>query len=293
MDVSRAGAWLATQRRHPNAVLVKVRAPGSTEERDQSWLDSTIGGIISADGRTVVFTDQSEAAGANYAVCLRKTDGSPTVHLGEGTAGPLSPDSHFVLAMVPSKPDRLMLYPTGPGEARRIDKGELETYSDASWIEGGARLFVCGSEPGKASRCYVRSVEGADLRPVAPEGSIEGIVSPDGRHAVVRTVTGDFLMCAMQGEDTRPLSFLGANDRLIRWSPDGKWLWVFKAYEPATRIERLDPATGRREPLLEITALERAGVLNLMSVSLADDPTAYAYDTWEYSSRLFSIEGAK
>jgi len=291
MDASRNGAWLASSDDLPTRL--KVRAPGSSEDVDLSWLDTSIDGLISADGRTVVFTDQSSAAGANYAACIRKTDGSSTIHLGEGSAGPLSPDGRFVLAMVPAKPDRLMLYPTGPGEARRIDHGELETYSDATWIGDGKSILVCGSEPGKASHCYVRSVDGGNLRPVTPEGAVKGIVSPDGRFAVVRRVTGEFLMCSLEGDSAHPIPFLGTNDRLSRWSPDGKSIWAFKANELPTRIERIDPATGHREPLLEITPQQKSGFFTVMSVSLADDPRAHAYTSWEYSSRLFLIEGAK
>jgi hypothetical protein len=53
-----------------------------------------------------------------------------------------------------------MLYPTGPGEPRRIDAGELEAYSDGHWLENGTSIFVCGNAVGKAPRCYVRSLDG-------------------------------------------------------------------------------------------------------------------------------------
>jgi hypothetical protein len=290
-DVSSGGTWLATSDDMPLRLM--VRAPGSTEERDLSWLDATIEGNISRDGRTVSFCDQSDSAGPNYAVCIRKTDGSPTVHLGEGNSDGLSPDGAWVLARVPSKPERLMLYPTGPGDARRIDRGELETYTNASWIGDGTSLFVCGSTPGHAPRCYVRGVNGGELRPVTPEGVDGGLVSPDGRQAIVHGVTENRLMCSLQGGEARPFPYLGADEDVIRWSPDGKSLWVLKTNELPARVERLDLATGRRELLEEITPLEKAGMLSIISVSLADDPKAYAYIAWEYSSRLFSIEGAK
>jgi hypothetical protein len=290
-DVSSGGTWLATSDDMPLRLM--VRAPGSTEERDLSWLDATIGGRISGDGRSVTFCDQSDSAGPNYAACIRRTDGSPTVHLGEGNSDGLSPDGAWVLARVQSKPARLMLYPTGPGDPRRIDHGELETYTAAHWIGDGTSLLVCGSAAGHAPRCYVRGVNGGELRPVTPEGVDDGIVSPDGRQAILQGITGNRLMCSLQGGDARPFPYLGADDAVIRWSPDGKSLWVWKANELPVRIERLDPATGRREFLEEITPLEKAGMLSITSVSLADDPKAYAYVAWEYSSRLFSIEGAK
>jgi hypothetical protein len=66
-----------------------------------------------------------------------------------------------------------------------------------------------------------------------------------------------------------------------------------KANQLPARVERLDPMTGRRELLEEITPREKAGLLSIISISLADDPKAYAYVAWEYSSRLFLIEGVK
>jgi hypothetical protein len=42
--------------------------------------------VISRDGRTLALSDWGRSAGSNYAVLLRKMEGSPALNLGEGSA---------------------------------------------------------------------------------------------------------------------------------------------------------------------------------------------------------------
>jgi Tol biopolymer transport system component len=286
-DVAPGGAWLATSDDTPSRVM--GRAPGASEERDLSWLDSSGSPVISRDGGTLALSDWGRSAGSNYAVILRRMDGSPALNLGEGSALDLSPDSAWVLVNVPSKPARLMLYPTGPGEPRRIDAGELEAYSDGRWLPDGKSIFVCGNAVGKAPRCYIRSTDAPDLRPVTPEGVDGGVVSPDGKSAIVNRVTGETLLCPLSGGAPRPISFIAANERLARFSPDGTKVWVFHG----NRVESVELATGRRETIAELGVAGGAGMTNVTAIALADDPRAYAYTAAEYSSRLFQIEGVR
>ena len=57
---------------------------------DLSWLDFSRADDLSADGRSVLLTVEGEAAGKNYEVYLRTTDGSPPVKLGEGYGSAIS-----------------------------------------------------------------------------------------------------------------------------------------------------------------------------------------------------------
>src|SRR5262249_52043859 len=53
------------------------------EERDLSWLDGTAVTGLSADGKTVVFTESWDGAGDQYGVYARPIDGGPAVRLGD------------------------------------------------------------------------------------------------------------------------------------------------------------------------------------------------------------------
>ncbi len=168
-DVARDGRWLATRDDQRSGIM--VHTPESRDDRDLSWLDLSEAAILSQDGRTVVFCEASAPMGNDYAVGLRKTDGSPVVRLGDGTPTDLSSDGKSVLAVVASTPPQVVIYPTGAGEPRRLDRGKLENIESAQWFPNGDSVLICGNEPGRATRFYVQNLAGAPPRGVTPPGN--------------------------------------------------------------------------------------------------------------------------
>ena len=69
------------------------------KERDLSWFDVTHVEDISADGRTILFNESGAAAEREELAYVRKTDGSPAVQLGKGSARALSPDGVWAIIM--------------------------------------------------------------------------------------------------------------------------------------------------------------------------------------------------
>jgi hypothetical protein len=94
-DVARDGRWLAT--RVDFRYRAMVHTPGAAADRDLSWLNTSHARALSQDGQTLLFGET--ALGTNYAVCLRKTDGSPVVRLGDGWPADLSADRAGLLSM--------------------------------------------------------------------------------------------------------------------------------------------------------------------------------------------------
>src|SRR5579871_4190658 len=95
-DISRNGVVLLTADK--TRLGMYVLAPGETRERSLSWFDWSLLTDISADGKTVVFSETGEATAGHYSVFLRKTDGSPAVRLGDGGFGFISPDGKWVVS---------------------------------------------------------------------------------------------------------------------------------------------------------------------------------------------------
>jgi len=116
-DVTRSGRLLLT--RGELRVAIRWLAPGEIREREVSWFGLTVLADISADGKSIVFEEAGGPVGPNYAVCLFRTDGTP-VRLGEGNAGPLSPDGRWVLSRNPKPGAPFVLLPTGVGDRNRI-----------------------------------------------------------------------------------------------------------------------------------------------------------------------------
>jgi WD40-like Beta Propeller Repeat len=176
-DIAPDGTWALTRDDTPTRML--FRAAGSRVDVDLSWLYGSLGPVLSSDGKTLVFTDQSLLAGPNYGVAMRPTAGGPIVRLGEGSAEDISMDGKSVLAIVPSTPPRIVVYPLGAGQPVRLDRGEFENLSDAFWLPGGARVLVSGNTKGQPAGCFVLDTAGGDLTPVGPEGIWEGFPAPD------------------------------------------------------------------------------------------------------------------
>ena len=286
-DVSRSGKWLVTRDDLRNEI--SVLAPGAAAERDFSWLDLSSSPFLSRDASLLLFSDESVSAGTNYAVGLRKTDGGAVVRLGEGLTSGLSPDAKSALAIV-FTPPQLVIYPTGPGETRHLPRGGLQTYQSASWFPDGKNVLVCGNEAGRASRCYAQDVSGGAPRPVTPDGTTRGVVSPDGAQILCFSQGGSWTIVPAGGGAPRPVPEMGLADYVIGWNPDGRSLNLFRPENVPFRMESLDLASGRRELVREVAPADRAGLLEGGGASISDDRKSYAYDYSRMTSQLFLVE---
>ena len=143
-------------------------APGEAKERDLSWLDWSVPGDLSPDGRTVLFVENGEGGGPKYAVYLRKTDASPAIRLSEGIGMALSPDGKWALARPNVTPSPLVLLPTGVGEAKPLTHDSIN-HLWARWLPDGKQLVFSGNEAGHGFRLYVETPERASRAPSVPK----------------------------------------------------------------------------------------------------------------------------
>jgi hypothetical protein len=239
----------------------------------------------------LAFGDGSDVAGEHYATMLRRTDGSQAVRLGEGGVLAMSRDKQWVLATLPTAPVQLMIYPTGAGTSRRVDKGEFVAMSAAAFT-GASDLMVCGNEPGHSSRCYLRPLADGTFKPFTPERVSGVIASVDGRFIVAMTRDG-YKQFTIPGGVSQGVPGITPDDQVIRYSPDGKSLWIRRKNSQPVRVEQLDIRTGARRSLLPDFSPHRAGVLSVSEVTLADDPRNYAYMERESTSYLFEMKGMR
>jgi Tol biopolymer transport system component len=289
-DVSRTGRWLMT--RDDARTEISALAPGARAERDLSWLDNSSDAYLSRDGRMMLFADQSATGGLNYEVCLRRTDGGPVVRLGEGRPWGLSTDGKWALAIVHTPP-QLVIYPTGPGEVRRLPRGDLATYQTAAWFPDGKSVLVCGNEAGRVSRCYAQGVSGGLPRPVTPEATMNGTVAPDGLQILYSKTGGGYFLQRAGGGTAQPVPGLTADDQVIQWGMDGNSVYVFRPATVPFRLERLEFASSRRVVIREGALADRTGVLWMPTAALTEDTKAHAYSYRRMTSQLFFVEGAR
>ncbi len=215
------------------------------------------------------------------------------VRLGEGAAADLSPDGAWALAIVPSAPSHLMLYPTGPGEPRRLESGNVRDFSSARFFPDGKRILACGTEVGHASRCYVVDVAGSKPRPITAEGTSDGFVSPDGTLVVVEAGRGRYQLYPSAGGEPRPVPSLATDDLVSGWTADGQGLLVRRWSEIPAELDRLDLASGRRTLVQRLAPQDLAGVVRIQNPILSGDGKAYIYSPTLRRADLFLVEGAR
>ena len=307
-DVSREGSWLATRLDYRYAAMVhvpgNVTAPNAdrnsdrnagrnedrNDDRDLSWLNTSHVRALSQDGQTLLFTETG--VGTNYAVCLRKTSGSPVVRLGEGWAADLSPDGKWALAVVQSHPPQLVIYATGAGETQQLRRGEIENYVSAQWFRDGKSVLICGNEPGKSTRFFVQEI-GGNARPVTPEGTRDGWLSTDGKLVLARGAEGKYFLYPIEGGEPRPVSGLTETDIIVQWSADGRSVLAYRRAEIPGRLERVELATGHRTLFKEFAPVDRTGLLSMREIFITDDLRSYAYTAYYQVSSLFVSENGK
>ena len=290
-DVSRDGQWIAIRTEERESV--RARLPGDSDEREFSWMNGASHPELSANGRFLLFTDQTPSAGANYAVMYRDTNGGQPVRIGEGNGLGLSSDGTWALAIMPS-PSEIVLYPLGAGNPVHLDRGSIATVNSVKWFPDDRHILICGNERSKPPRCYRQDILSGQLEPITPEGVVNAFVTADGRMLLARGMDKSWLLFPVAGGASRPARGLTDGDSGIDWARDGRSVFVrVFTGDVSARIERVDVTSGTRLFVREIAPADRAGLLGVRDLSLIEDAAGYAYGYRKQTSTLFVVRGVR
>ena len=303
--VTRGPGRLVLHDIRPDGAVLLERATRRTElrgrfgpaaaERDLSWLDLSLVTDLSADGRTVVFSESGEGGGAGYGVFTRATDGAPPVRLGEGRAMTISPDGRWVLTMPLFGPPRVVALPTGAGAPRTLALG-FTRHAWAGWFPDSRRVVFTAAETGQAMRAYVQDLDGGPIRPVTGEvGMGPSFVTPDAQHLLARTPgpAGQWQLHPLAGGAPQR-SPLGSLDRPLAFTPDGRGLFVSPWSEtgPAV-VDRVELPTGQRSRWTEVRVEDKAGAGPMMPIVMTPDGQSYAFSVHRVLSELYLVHGLR
>ena len=289
-DVSRDGRVLATT--EDTRMGISVLTPEGKQERDLSWFDYSHVYDISADGKTILFVESSYVRDRNAAIYLRKTDGSPAVRLGDGNIPALSPDGKWVSSVISEGAQtKLTLLPTGAGEPRSLATEGIN-YGRAEWFPDGVRILFTGKEANRPQRTFMQDVRGGKPVPITPEGTIARAVSPDQKYATA-AAGGKLSLIPLAGGEAKVIGNIDADEAVIRWSGDGRYLYLRQMTKPyAIKISRMDVSTGRKEPWKELQPPDPVGV-RMIDLALTPDGSSYVYSFQRDIVTLFLVGNLK
>jgi len=291
LDVRRDGNVLLT-RGNDRAGLIGL-GPGDAKERDLSWLDWSVPGDLSNDGKTVLFGETGEGGGPKYAVYLRKTDGSPAIRLSEGIGLGLSPDGKWAITRPNSVPAPLMLQPTGVGDASPLSHDSIN-HLWARWLPDGKEVVFSGNEPGHGFRFYIESPEEGKPHPISPEGVNPSIViSPKGDFVASVGPDGKPYLYPTHGGEPVGVPGMEPGEVPTGWAGDGRSIYVFRFGEIPAKVFEVELATGRRKLWKELVPADAAGIDTIRGITLTPDAKAYVYGYIRTLSDLYLVEGLK
>jgi len=307
-DVSKDGRVLINDVNSRLGIL--FTPPDGSTNRDLAWLNASFLDSLSDDAGEILFLELQNGEGRNPGIYLRKTDGSPAVRLGYGNRPALSHDGKWVVCIrQEAAGSRLMVLPTGAGDSRTLDFGNMH-YESVEWFPDGHRILFTANEAGHPVRSWMYDLNGSGIPPtpnvsnggptplpITPEGMRATAVSPDQRQVV--RVEGKRLFLGSpetgskhDGGAAAPLTDLEDGERVARWSADGRYLYFRKTRGDTVQITRFEVATHRREPWHTLRVPEQ-GASFFGAAAISADGKAYAASFQQDLANLYLVRGLK
>jgi len=271
-DISATGKVLLESVRFQIEMGIKR----SDESRARDLETGVDMGSLSPDGRWVVF---NRYQGSDYQAYVKKADGVAAVKLGDGYGAGITWDASIVAAAQNSQPHNLYLYPTGAGEQRVIDLGDLSAAfgtweNDLTFSRDGRWAVFSAFDPKQQIRDYLLDMRDGKLRPVTPVGTRAGKLSPDATRIVTLDVAAEkyVLVDAASGKVSE-IPGIEKDDEVLGWNLDGRMVNVWNQDLPA-RISQVDVASGRRLLVQTVEPMATLGSMYARMVTSADGKTA-------------------
>lgn len=150
-----------------------------------------------------------------------------------------------------------------------------------------------GNEVNQPPRTYVADLSSGKLRPVTAPGVHASSLSPDGRSAVVITSMGKVYLHSIETGAETPLGVVDPGVSVIRWSGDGRYLFLLKhSGNTIAAILRMDTSTGRTEIWRDLKTPDSMAAF-FQSVLLSRDGRSYAFSYQRDLATLYLVKGVQ
>ncbi len=190
---------------------------------------------------------------------------------------------------------QLMLLPTGAGRLQELPQGNIEEFYSAAWFPDGVHILLNAAEKDHQQRSYMQDITGGLPQPVTAGASVVALLSPDAR-AYAKFNVGGYSLCPMHSDaECRPIPGVLDEDTLLRWSDDGRYIFVRGAGDLVLDIFRINLLNGNRERWKHVTPPDPSGLIAIGGdpgqVLLTPDGNSYIYTYWSALSDLLVATG--
>ncbi|MGI9101498.1 MAG: protein kinase domain-containing protein [Terriglobales bacterium] len=233
-------------------------------------------GALSGGGDWLVF---SHYQGNDYKVFVKNTNGAAAVGLGDGYGAGITSDGRMVAVVQAADPHKLYLYPTGTGDQRVIELGELTASfgtneNDVTFSRDGQWAVFSASNAKHELRDYLLDMRDGKFRPVTAPGSKAGRISPDGTRIVTLDVAAQkYIVVDVSTGKISDVAGTEPQDEVIGWGNDGHTLVVWNQEVPA-RVSLVDMASGKRQFVQTVEPRAMLGSMYAQLVTSADGKAA-------------------
>jgi hypothetical protein len=291
LDLAADGSALL--RRSTSYTRIVAKPPGEERERDLAVFEDDLLVDMTPDGAYVLLVNGGVAAGAEYQVYLRPTDGKPAVNVAAGQGWALSADAKWVLVSPHAPYRELVLVPTGAGEAQPQPAGPIVEYGGAVFTPDARRFVVMGREEGKPWRLWVQTA-GEPPRPIGEDGMTlarSAGVSPDGGRVAAVARDGVPVVVPLDQGTYVALEGLQPGDILFAFTQDGKGFYVVHPSDNGVWLGSYDAETHKITRLRDAPVSSQGG--NAGAAFMARDGKSYAFSTQVNGSDVYLVRGLR
>ncbi|HET7452796.1 MAG TPA: protein kinase, partial [Thermoanaerobaculia bacterium] len=296
MDAQRGRVLLSRDSMRVGAV---GQMAGDVAEREYSYLDYTAVRELSPDGKILLFDEDAEGGGSKGSVYVLRAGEASPVRIADGNSFSLSPDAKWALT-VGAVPDRehfgFVLVPTGVGTpvAMPVIRG---SFLWCDWMPDGKDLLYEAADDGRPPRIWLQNIATGKTHSITGEGVdlllYSHPISPDGRFVIGRGADRALHLYPIAGGAPQPLPNVQPGEQPLRWSGDGKSLYVYTPGPPPGRVELVRLSDGHRERWRDLAPEDPAGVVFIRPPLITPDGKHYVYSYTRVLSELFLVRGLR
>jgi hypothetical protein len=189
---------------------------------------------------------------------------------------------------------RLTKFPTGAGESRLIDTGDVDVHL-AFFFPDGHRVLELGNRSGeKGQRMYVQDLNGGAPRPLGPEGvsfRYRGSISKNGSLVAALDPDRHSVIYAVATGNATPIPGVVDGDEPVQWI-DEKHILVGRTEIPV-RVFNIDLSTGKRTLFKTFNPPDPTGLVDNSPPNFSPDLKSYIVGYTRITSDLYILDGLK